>query len=91
MFRRPPRAVTIASALALVVSTAVLALASPALAAPGCSVAYTKQWDNGSGFGANLAITNTGDPITGWSLVFDFPGNQPAGPSRSTSRRAAPP
>ena len=44
MFRRPPRAVTIASALALVVSTAVLATASPALAAPGCSVAYTKQW-----------------------------------------------
>ena len=37
---------------------------------------YTKAWDNGSGFGANINITNTGDPLTSWSLTWTWPGNQ---------------
>src|SRR5215468_64541 len=73
---RPRRALAIATAVMLVAATAVLLPASRAFAAPSCSVAYTKSWDNGSGFGANLAITNSGDPITGWTLTFPFPGNQ---------------
>jgi hypothetical protein len=74
--RRPPRWVAIATAGTLVAAGAVLIPATAANAAPGCSVTYTKQWDNGSGFGAGIEITNTGDPITGWNLTFAFPGNQ---------------
>jgi cellulose 1,4-beta-cellobiosidase len=50
---------------------------TPAAAAPGCKIDYTitNQWD--TGFGANVAITNLGDPITGgWTLTWDFPGSQ---------------
>jgi Glycosyl hydrolase family 48/Cellulose binding domain len=77
MHRKPPRAVALAAAGALVVVGAVVVPAAVAYAAPGCSVTYTKTWDNGSGFGAAVAITNTGDPITnGWNLTFTFPGSQ---------------
>jgi len=75
--RRKARWAAIATAGTVVAASAVLIPASVANAAPGCSVTYTKTWDNGSGFGANIEITNTGDPITsGWSLTFTFPGNQ---------------
>lgn len=63
---------------ALLAATTVAALAAPAAnAAPGCKVEYTitNQWN--TGFGATVAITNLGDPITGgWTLEWDFPGNQ---------------
>ncbi|MEV4415747.1 cellulose binding domain-containing protein, partial [Catellatospora sp. NPDC049609] len=52
------------------------AIATPAHAAVSCQVTYTKAWDNGSGFGANITITNTGDPLTNWSLTWTWPGNQ---------------
>jgi len=75
--RKPPRKAAIAATGALVVAAAIVIPAAAAYAAPGCSVQYSKAWDNGSGFGANVAITNTGDAITnGWTLEFDFPGNQ---------------
>lgn len=33
-------------------------------------------WDNGQGgFGADLTITNLGDPWDGWTLGFAFPGD----------------
>ncbi|MFC7242824.1 cellulose 1,4-beta-cellobiosidase, partial [Catellatospora aurea] len=47
-----------ASALAAI---GLVAVATPAQAAVSCQVTYTKAWDNGSGFGANITITNTGD------------------------------
>lgn len=41
--------------------------------AAGCQVTYTKSWEGGTGFGANLAILNTGPAITnGWTLQFTF-------------------
>jgi cellulose 1,4-beta-cellobiosidase len=44
---------------------------------PGCQVTYTKSWEGGNGFGANIDITNTGPAITnGWTLQFDFPNGQ---------------
>ncbi len=52
------------------------AIATPAHAAVSCQVTYTKAWDNGSGFGANITITNTGDPLTSWSLKWTWSGNQ---------------
>ena len=54
------------------IATSVIAHAAVA----GCQVAYTvsSQWPGG--FGANVAITNLGDPITGWSLRWTFPAGQ---------------
>jgi cellulose 1,4-beta-cellobiosidase len=40
-------------------------------------VTYTKSWEGGNGFGANIVITNNGPAITnGWTLVFNFPNGQ---------------
>ncbi|MBV1853030.1 glycoside hydrolase family 48 protein [Catellatospora tritici] len=52
------------------------AIATPAHAAVACQVTYTKAWDNGSGFGANLTLQNLGDPWTSWTLTYAWPGNQ---------------
>ncbi|WP_252786318.1 cellulose binding domain-containing protein [Actinoallomurus rhizosphaericola] len=39
-----------------------------------CAVTYDVATSWGSGFVANISITNTGpDPITGWTLAFTFP------------------
>ena len=53
-----------------------VALATSANAAAGCAVKYTvsSQWPGG--FGANVDVTNLGDPVTDWSLVFTFPAGQ---------------
>lgn len=41
--------------------------------AAGCQITYTKSWEGGTGFGANIAILNTGPAITnGWTLQFTF-------------------
>ena len=65
--------------------------------AAGCQVTYTKSWEGGTGFGANIAILNTGPAITnGWTLQFTFANgervqngwpvtfSQPAGSSQVT-------
>ncbi|MGP4113885.1 glycoside hydrolase family 6 protein [Streptomyces sp. 4N509B] len=45
-------------------------------AAAACSVDYTTN-DWGSGFTANITITNEGDaPLNGWTLTYDYSGNQ---------------
>jgi cellulose 1,4-beta-cellobiosidase len=54
------------------------------VAAPGvfaqdasCQVTYKKTWEGGNGFGAELAILNSGPAITnGWTLLFSFPNSQ---------------
>jgi cellulose 1,4-beta-cellobiosidase len=44
---------------------------------PACQVTYTKSWEGGNGFGANVTIQNNGAAITnGWTLVFNFPNGQ---------------
>jgi len=44
---------------------------------PSCQVTYTKTWEGGNGFGANVVITNNGPAITnGWTLIFSFPNGQ---------------
>jgi endo-1,4-beta-xylanase len=65
--------------LALAVATLAvggMSLAIPARAASGCQVDYTisSQWSGG--FGANVTITNLGDPINGWQLTWSFPAGQ---------------
>lgn len=51
-----------------------LGLTSQAFAqAAGCQITYTKSWEGGTGFGADIAILNTGPAITnGWTLQFTF-------------------
>ncbi|WP_311202686.1 endo-1,4-beta-xylanase [Actinophytocola gossypii] len=64
-----------ATAVLAMASGIVVAGAGSASAAPGCSVDYrTNGW--GGGFTANLTVTNTGDPVDGWTLEFAFPGDQ---------------
>ncbi|MEU8261641.1 cellulose binding domain-containing protein [Micromonospora sp. NPDC048999] len=50
--------------------------ALPASAATGCSVRYTvsNQWPGG--FGADVAITNLGSPVTAWTLVWSYSAGQ---------------
>src|SRR5262245_497984 len=98
---RRGRAVALAGAGALAAAL-VIVPAGPAHAAIACEVTYTKAWDNGSGFGANLALRNLGDPLNGWALTFAFPGNQrvtegwpvlwtqPAGSNQVTAQSNAP-
>jgi hypothetical protein len=65
------------AALALPLATTTAGGATPAQAATvQCSVDYTTN-DWGSGFTANVTITNRGtDAISGWSLAYAYTGNQ---------------
>src|SRR5690348_14839662 len=60
------------TAVALAVTSAVVAHA----AAAGCQVTYavSSQWSGG--FGANVTITNLGDPVTGWTLKWSYAAGQ---------------
>ncbi|MDQ1289550.1 MAG: cellulose 1,4-beta-cellobiosidase [Actinomycetota bacterium] len=50
-------------------------VAPTASAATGCNVDYkANSW--GSGFTAEVKVTNLGDAVSSWKLQFDFPGNQ---------------
>ena len=51
----------------------VLTAAPPALAATGCTVVYRVQSQWTGGFTGDIAITNTGDPVSSWQLQYDFP------------------
>jgi glycosyl hydrolase family 62/cellulose binding protein with CBM2 domain len=67
--------VLLVSAVAL--ASAGVAVALPAgAAAAGCSVNYavSSQWQGG--FGANVTITNLGDPLTSWTLTWSFGAGQ---------------
>ncbi|WP_084958067.1 glycoside hydrolase family 48 protein [Thermoactinospora rubra] len=71
----PPRRLSLLAALVLATGSATLLPAAPAHAALACQVDYsTNDW--GTGFTANVKITNLGDRIDGWRLGFAFPGNQ---------------
>lgn len=75
---RPGRLLVVgAAALALPLATTTAGGGTPAQAATvQCSVDYTTN-DWGSGFTANVTITNRGaDAISGWSLAYAYTGNQ---------------
>ncbi|MDI6104216.1 non-reducing end alpha-L-arabinofuranosidase family hydrolase [Actinoplanes sp. NEAU-A12] len=65
-------AALVSGGLALLASTAVVVALPADAAAAGCSVDYTvsSQWQGG--FGANVAITNLGDPLSGWTLTWSY-------------------
>jgi len=66
----------VASVGAVLLASAAVAAATPAAAAAGCSVNYSvsSQWPGG--FGASVAITNLGDPLTSWTLTWSFGAGQ---------------
>jgi len=67
----------ITAAGAVLLASAGVAVALPAgAAAAGCSVNYavSSQWQGG--FGADVTITNLGDPLTGWTLTWSYSAGQ---------------
>ena len=77
MFRFKPIKVGLASVGVALLASAAAAVALPAsAAAAGCSVNYavSSQWQGG--FGANVTITNLGDPLTSWTLTWSFGAGQ---------------
>ena len=74
--RRFAAAVTVVLLGAGGLGAAAAVVSPPALAATGCSVAYTvpSQWN--TGFTANIVITNLGSPLTSWNLGYSYSGNQ---------------
>ncbi|WP_432128547.1 glycoside hydrolase family 6 protein [Streptomyces sp. bgisy082] len=77
--RRTSRTALLA-ALGLITATGatatVLGAATAGAAAPGCKVDYriTNQWN--TGFGADVTVTNTGDPVASWTVEWSYAGNQ---------------
>ncbi|MFI2754139.1 glycoside hydrolase family 6 protein [Cellulomonas sp. P22] len=70
------KAAALLSASLLTVTGVGLVTATTAQAAPGCRVDYsiTNQWS--SGFGADVAVTNLGDPVTSWTVEWTFAAGQ---------------
>jgi hypothetical protein len=73
-------ALTLVAAVAAAAGTALPAAAAgtalPAAAAAGCRVAYAISSEWAGGFGADVTITNLGDPLTAWTLVWSYPNGQ---------------
>ncbi|GAA3738748.1 cellulose 1,4-beta-cellobiosidase [Spinactinospora alkalitolerans] len=74
----PARAAAAASAFALG-CTALVATSGPAGAATGCEVEYTVVNEWSTGFTAGVTVTNLGDALDGWTLEWDFAGDQQVG------------
>ena len=70
------RAAALLSAALLTVTGISTIAATSAQAAAGCKVDYTitNQW--GGGFGANVTITNLGDPLSSWNVGWTFAAGQ---------------
>ena len=62
--------------VALVGTAVAVTAAAAGAATTGCRVDYavTSQWSGG--FGANVMITNLGDPVSSWTLTWSFPAGQ---------------
>ncbi|MEV4755607.1 cellulose binding domain-containing protein [Micromonospora sp. NPDC049559] len=65
-----------AATAATLAASATLGTVLASAAAAGCRIDYrvTNQWPDG--FGASVAITNLGDPVTSWSLVWSYSAGQ---------------
>ncbi|WP_432955912.1 non-reducing end alpha-L-arabinofuranosidase family hydrolase [Micromonospora haikouensis] len=77
MARSKATNVGVLSAGVALLASATVAVALPAnAAAAGCSVTYavSSQWQDG--FGANVSITNLGDPLSSWTLTWSYGAGQ---------------
>jgi aryl-phospho-beta-D-glucosidase BglC (GH1 family) len=61
----------IAALIALVICFLV-AVPDASAQTASCQVTYTKSWEGGNGYGANLEIRNNGPAINGWTLTYSF-------------------
>ncbi|MBB2924329.1 cellulose binding domain-containing protein [Cellulomonas cellasea] len=50
--------------------------AESAHAAVGCRVTYAVSNEWSTGFGASVTVENLGDPVSAWTLAWDFPAGQ---------------
>lgn len=73
MRRKARRALAASGAALLGAGLAITAAVPPARAAAACTVVYRVASEWSGGFTGDIAITNTGDPVTGWRLEYDFP------------------
>jgi hypothetical protein len=73
--RRRTLALSLAATAVVVAGSGALT-ALPASAATGCRVAYVvgNQWSGG--FGADVTITNLGDPLSSWTLTWSYSAGQ---------------
>ncbi|MEV4844859.1 cellulose binding domain-containing protein [Micromonospora matsumotoense] len=78
MHLSPPRrrAALLAAAAATTLAAGTLTAVTASAAAAGCRVDYkiSSQW--GGGFGADVLVTNLGDPINGWTLAWSYTAGQ---------------
>jgi cellulase/cellobiase CelA1 len=74
-FSRRRLVLMVATALAVLAGSLGVATARAAVA-PACRVDYkiTHQW--ATGFGADVTVTNLGDPVTGWTLGWSLAPGQ---------------
>ncbi|MDG4831988.1 cellulose binding domain-containing protein [Solwaraspora sp. WMMD1047] len=70
------RTALLAAGTSVLVAGAGVCFATVASAAAGCRVDYqiASQWSGG--FGANVTVTNLGDPLTGWSVTWAYGAGQ---------------
>ncbi|OWV10190.1 hypothetical protein B5D80_07840 [Micromonospora wenchangensis] len=70
------RAALLAAAAAATLAAGTLTTVTASAAAAGCRVDYkiSSQW--GGGFGADVLVTNLGDPINGWTLTWSYTAGQ---------------
>ncbi|MGV9372232.1 rhamnogalacturonan lyase family protein [Micromonospora tulbaghiae] len=70
------RIALLAAASAVTLSAGALTTMTAAAAAVACRVDYriTNQWSGG--FGADVTVTNLGDPVNGWTLGWSFAAGQ---------------
>ncbi|WP_281940861.1 non-reducing end alpha-L-arabinofuranosidase family hydrolase [Micromonospora sp. AKA38] len=66
----------VSAGVALLASAGVVAALPAGAAAAGCSVKYTVSSQWGGGFGAEVAITNLGDPLNNWTLTWSYGAGQ---------------
>jgi hypothetical protein len=66
----------VSAGVALMASAAVVVALPAGAATAGCSVNYavSSQWQGG--FGANVSITNLGDPLSSWTLTWSYGAGQ---------------
>ncbi|MBB4749993.1 cellulose binding domain-containing protein [Actinoplanes lobatus] len=75
--RKPRVTSTVLLSAGVLLASTTVAVALPAgAAAAGCAVKYTvsSQWQGG--FGADVTITNLGDPLTSWTLTWSYSAGQ---------------
>ncbi|MFF0720832.1 cellulose binding domain-containing protein [Micromonospora sp. NPDC003816] len=76
MPRTTRQAALLATATATILAAGGLTTLTASAAAAGCRVDYrvTNQWSGG--FGADVTVTNLGDPLTGWTVTWTWPAGQ---------------